>query len=143
MYRPEFNANRLVIIQKLNEIIRLQAVKRELTDNEYRAILTARNFIKAYYDKAEHEVKKMTNEEAIKYLIKPFATSTKSYNEYLKQKEAYDLAIKALENEQLQGEWIIRGFKQDCSNCGFTFSVDMSKDNFCPNCGSYNRGKEE
>ena len=39
----------------------------------------------------------MTNEEAIKYLIRPFATSTNSYNEYLKQKEAYDLAIKALE----------------------------------------------
>lgn len=38
----------------------------------------------------------MTNKEAIKYLIAPFATSTKSYNEYLKQKEAYDLAIKAL-----------------------------------------------
>lgn len=39
----------------------------------------------------------MTNKEAIKYLIAPFATSTKSYNEYLKQKEAYELAIKALE----------------------------------------------
>ena len=39
----------------------------------------------------------MTNEEAIKYLIKPFATSTRSYNEYLYQKEAYDRAIKALE----------------------------------------------
>lgn len=42
----------------------------------------------------------MTNEEAIKYLIQPFATSTKSYNEYLKQKEAYELAIKALEERQ-------------------------------------------
>lgn len=40
----------------------------------------------------------MTNKEAIKYLIRPFATSTKSYNEYLKQKEAYDLAIKVLED---------------------------------------------
>lgn len=54
----------------------------------------------------------MTNKEAIKYLIAPFATSTKSYNEYLKQKEAYDLAIKALEdverleeeNKKLRGE---------------------------------------
>lgn len=35
-------------------------------------------------------------EEASKYLIRPFATSTKSYNEYLKQREAYELAVKAL-----------------------------------------------
>lgn len=42
----------------------------------------------------------MTNEEAIKYLIRPFATSTNSYNEYLKQKEAYDLAIKALDGRR-------------------------------------------
>lgn len=47
----------------------------------------------------------MTNKEAIKYLIVPFATSTKSYNEYLKQKEAYELAIKALEDvERLEEE---------------------------------------
>lgn len=38
----------------------------------------------------------MTNQEAIKYLIVPTATSTKPSAEYLKQKEAYDLAIKAL-----------------------------------------------
>jgi 20S proteasome alpha/beta subunit len=41
----------------------------------------------------------MDNKEAIKYLIRPFATSTQSYNEYLKQKEAYDLAVKALEEK--------------------------------------------
>lgn len=40
---------------------------------------------------------KMTNKEAIKYLIAPIATSTEPSAEYLKQKEAYDLAIKALE----------------------------------------------
>lgn len=39
----------------------------------------------------------MTNKEAIKYLIAPIATSTKPSAEYLKQKEAYELAIKALE----------------------------------------------
>ncbi len=39
----------------------------------------------------------MTNKEAIKYLIIPIATSTQPSTEYLKQKEAYDLAIKALE----------------------------------------------
>lgn len=58
MYWPEFNSNRLSIIKKLNEIIfSLEGEKRDLTDNEFRAILTARNFIKAYYDNAEHELK--------------------------------------------------------------------------------------
>ena len=43
----------------------------------------------------------MTNEEAIKYLIAPTATSTEPSAEYLKQKEAYDLAIKALETGEV------------------------------------------
>ena len=47
----------------------------------------------------------MTNEEAIKYLIAPTATSTEPSAEYLKQKEAYDLAVKALEDvERLEKE---------------------------------------
>ena len=40
----------------------------------------------------------MTNKEATKYLIVPVATSTKPSAEYLKQKEAYDLAVKALKD---------------------------------------------
>lgn len=48
----------------------------------------------------------MTNKEAIKYLIAPTATSTSPSESYLKQKEAYELAIKALK-ENLQGEgWL-------------------------------------
>lgn len=39
----------------------------------------------------------MSNEEAINYLITPIATSTEPSAEYLKQKEAYELAIKGLE----------------------------------------------
>lgn len=39
----------------------------------------------------------MTTKEAIKYLISPIATSTNPSAEYLKQEEAYELAIKALE----------------------------------------------
>ncbi len=39
----------------------------------------------------------ITPKEAIKYLIPPIATSTEPSDEYLKQKEAYELAIKALE----------------------------------------------
>lgn len=47
----------------------------------------------------------MTNREAIKYLIAPTATSTKPSAEYLKQKEAYELAIQALEYvERLEEE---------------------------------------
>ena len=41
----------------------------------------------------------MTSKEAVKYLIAPIATSTKPSAEYSKQKEAYELAIKALEQE--------------------------------------------
>lgn len=40
----------------------------------------------------------MENKEAIKYLIAPVATSTKPSAEYLKQKEAYKLAKKALKD---------------------------------------------
>lgn len=41
----------------------------------------------------------MTNKDAIKYLIRPVATSTRPpYGEFLKQKEAYELAIKALKD---------------------------------------------
>lgn len=39
----------------------------------------------------------MANKEAVKYLIAPVATSTEPSAEYMKQKEAYELAIKALE----------------------------------------------
>lgn len=46
----------------------------------------------------------MTNKEAIKYLIVPTATSTKPSAEYLKQREAYDLAIKALEDGPQEDE---------------------------------------
>ena len=43
----------------------------------------------------------MTNEEAIKYLIQPVATSTEPSDEYLKQKEAYDRAVQALETGEV------------------------------------------
>ena len=51
----------------------------------------------------------MTNKEAIKYLIPPTATSTKPSVEYLKQKEAYELAINALEFAESQ--------RLCCDNC--------------------------
>lgn len=55
MYRPEFNTNRLNIIIKLNNIITSTEAKSELTNDEFKAIVTARNFIKAYFALAEQE----------------------------------------------------------------------------------------
>lgn len=93
----------------------------------------------------------MTNDEAIKYLIKPFATSTRSYNEYLKQREAYDLAIKALKRPQ--GKWIkitkdgVTPIEYVCSNCGRTVKSHyedyfVTKEYpFC-HCGADMRGAE-
>lgn len=84
----------------------------------------------------------MTNEEAIRYLIVPIATSTKPSAEYLKQKEAYELAIKALE-ERKQGEWT--DLSTDgrhigwiaCSVCGQEPPSESNLDtDFCPSCGA-------
>lgn len=92
----------------------------------------------------------MTNKEIIKYLIAPVATSTEPSAEYLKQKEAYDLAIKALEEQRPKGMWIHRRVIAKnrsfdmvvCSNCWEEFSWDaetgVSMDNYetCPNCAA-------
>lgn len=70
-----------------------------------------------------------------------------------KEREALDMAIKALEQEQKQktGKWIIDNEYMDrrkmyhysvhCSNCGFRgdYSTDEEgsvMSNFCPNCGA-------
>ena len=65
----------------------------------------------------------MDNKEAIKYLIPPVATSTQPSAEYLKQKEAYDLAIKVLKDVP-KGEW--KG--------GFTDALDKAFSEFDANC---------
>lgn len=62
----------------------------------------------------------MNNEEIIKYLIPPVATSTEPSAEYLKQKEAYDLAIKVLE-QRPQGEWI--PVSERLPNCNGVYNV--------------------
>lgn len=65
----------------------------------------------------------MTSTEVVKYLIAPISTSTEPSAEYLKQKEAYDLAIKSLEARS-QGKWIIKPKENSqsailiCNKCG-------------------------
>lgn len=84
----------------------------------------------------------MNNKEAIKYLIPPVATSTEPSAEYLKQKEAYELAIKALE-ERPTGEWVTDDAGNiTCSNCGFSLGSKIVKllypfdFPYCPDCGA-------
>lgn len=72
----------------------------------------------------------MTNEEAIKYLIKPVATSTEIGEEKQKEFEAYNMAIEALndaeyinllqEHIDYQDEIIrkaVAKLKIDCTGC--------------------------
>ena len=95
----------------------------------------------------------MTNKEAIKYLIAPITTSTEPSAEYLKQKEAYDLAIKALE-ERPKGEWVVvidysdeyeKRWHYECSECRNTpyYGGDIDTLHFCPNCGAEMQTKED
>jgi hypothetical protein len=58
----------------------------------------------------------MTSKEAIKYLIALVATSTKPSAEYLKQKGAYDLAIKALKREEC------KDIQEVCRSCSLCFA---------------------
>lgn len=64
-------------------------------------------------------------------------------------KEAYEMAIEALSQpERPKGRWVGEVIHteigeehamQECSHCGKVRIID----NFCPNCGSDNRGEEE
>ena len=85
----------------------------------------------------------MDNKEAIKYLIPPIATSTEPSAEYLKQKEAYDLAIKALERPK--GEWIRQDDKWiQCSNCkDGLYGISITGFEYCPFCGADMKGGAE
>lgn len=66
----------------------------------------------------------MTNKEAIKYLIAPVATSTKPSAEYLKQKEAYELAIKALEQQSINLKAIYQEGYCDGHLKGYTKAIN-------------------
>jgi len=100
----------------------------------------------------------MTREEAIKYLIKPVATSTEIGEEKQKEFKAYNMAIEALSAEAEQGEWIKtadgNGWNEwwvfKCPFCGATIEDKQYRSweyNFCPNCGArmtpYKGGDDE
>ena len=65
----------------------------------------------------------MTNEEAIEYLIAPIATSTEPSDEYLKQKEAYELAIEALKRPKVVYICKVKGTEY----CHHTSNVSMAR----------------
>lgn len=87
----------------------------------------------------------MTNEEAIKYLIQPVATSTVPSNEFVKQMTAWSMAVRALNRELKHGKWIdttgVVGWpKWNCSICG---GVGRGDYKICPWCGARMDGGED
>lgn len=89
----------------------------------------------------------MTNKEAIKRLKEVQAEFNENWVDYGGVNQAFELAIKALENERPQGVWIKNAENWDyinppflckCSFCGhiLSFMNYYPKSNFCPNCGA-------
>lgn len=83
----------------------------------------------------------MTKKEAIKYLIAPVASATEPSAEYMKQAEAYLMAVMELKGGR-RGRWIekkgvLHPAETDgvCSHCGYVTSF-YNFYNFCPNCGA-------
>lgn len=84
----------------------------------------------------------MTNKEAAEILKLYKQRLDESCSNLLdKDKEAFDLAIKTLENDRPTGEWIIDGHHIRCNRCNKYIcntdrEGDVIPDNFCPNCGA-------
>lgn len=74
----------------------------------------------------------MTNKEAIKEL-----ELMRKFNYILAPIEAFDLAIKALE-ERPKGKWLSStdNWYHTCSECKREILKDSANDSFCPNCGA-------
>ena len=88
----------------------------------------------------------MTNKEAIKKLKEQQAEFNENYVDFAGVNEAYDLAIKALE-ERPQGEWIKEPSATfRCSECNNRIPIKydeinehmakITKPRFCDNCGA-------
>lgn len=83
----------------------------------------------------------MTNDEAIKYLIRPVSTSTVPSKEIEKQFEAYEMAIEALKQKPItHAHWIILPPCCEeicsCSNCETSFKQAYQHREYCPSCGA-------
>ena len=82
---------------------------------------------------------------------KPLAWEQGEYEEGLQTQWESDVeAIKALpsaESQRIRGRWIYSSYDDEsgfdeswtCDKCGYMINIEET--NFCPNCGSYNRGK--
>lgn len=92
----------------------------------------------------------MTNEEAIKELREAsdsevrYGDTEHHYNEVMKRIEAFEMAIKALEQQKTGHWWARNTYPQesecwDCSECKETV---FEQTNYCPNCGADMRGEK-
>lgn len=82
----------------------------------------------------------MTREEAIEILQNDAYILYEDDNPY--NREAYDMAIEALEPKQ--GEWIKEPCAYKCSECRFRRDKRIyGIFNYCPNCGSAMKGDKE
>lgn len=81
----------------------------------------------------------MTNEQAIRWL------KALKANEIISGvREALDIAIKALEEDRPQGEWIDRMADKGYVECPFCHKQITGGDlNFCVKCGADMRGEEK
>ena len=76
----------------------------------------------------------MTNQEAIEYMKAYRHRLTQSISNGLdKDIEAFDMAIKALEQEPKTGHWIDSSNGWMCSECNKDNTYDTD---YCPNCGA-------
>ena len=89
----------------------------------------------------------MTREEAIKKLLEEHCGYGDGDCDRCKFKCEIYMAIEAL-RERPKGRWVKDGDWLICMECDSEINVKNSlgvenKRNFCPNCGSDNRGEEE
>lgn len=101
----------------------------------------------------------MTRKEAIKWLIRPAATSTEIGEVKQKEFEAYNMAIEALSTNDIQGEWVDEdgnnvplhkdGYPLRSCYCNQCHEWLVASDeynvkgNFCPCCGARMKGGVE
>lgn len=79
----------------------------------------------------------MTREEALEELDSLIIPRD---GEQDKLADAFEMAIKALEQEPKTGRWINnQNGTYTCDKCG----CKHSRSNYCPNCGSFNRERED